>query len=72
MTFEQWSKTEKGKTALDFRTLTGPTPHEYLKNRLYHAFHARDEEINALQKTIDWYEAQLKKTRTVTIDTPNN
>lgn len=63
MTFEQWCKTDSGKKSLDFQTLRGPSPHQYLKNRLYHAFHARDNEVEALQKTIEWYEEKLKKLR---------
>lgn len=62
--FEEWIKTVNGQKSNNYRTLTGP---EYLYNRLYHAYSAgmdtQYEETIRLQKTIEWYEKQLRELR---------
>lgn len=62
--FEEWIKTDNGQKANNFSTLTGQV---YLYNRLYHAYSAgmstQYEETTRLQKTIEWYEKQLRELR---------
>lgn len=62
--FKKWLETESGKKCNDFATISRA---HYLENRLYHAYSAgmitEYEKTKQLQKTIEWYEEQLRRLR---------